>query len=366
MKKTILYDQHVAQGARMEEFGGFEMPIQFDRIHEEHMAVRSRAGIFDVSHMGEILISGKGAISFLEKITTNHVGKIKIGQAQYTLMTNPEGGIIDDLLLYRLDENEFLMVVNAGNTDKNWDWIIENKSYDTETKNISSERGIIALQGPKAGLVLKKLTSAEIDRIPSFYFQKAEVAGVENVLISATGYTGSGGFELYTEVENMSKLWASLMDAGSSVGMVQAGLGARDTLRLEMGYPLYGQDIDENTNPLEAGLGWVVKLTKEDFIGKEAIAEQKRKGLVKILKGFVLPTKRVPREGHILCDSKQNQIGKVTSGTLSPCLEKSIGMGYIDAKKWEEGMEILVFNGKKYFEGHLTKIPFVNVKDYVS
>jgi len=350
----------------MEEFGGFEMPIQFSRIHEEHMAVRSKAGIFDVSHMGEILISGEGAIPFLEKITTNHVGKIEIGQAQYTLMTNPEGGIIDDLLLYRLDEKEFLMVVNAGNTEKNWDWIIENKSYDTETRKVSAERGIIALQGPKAGSILKKLTVSDIDTIPSFCFQKAEVAGVEDVLVSATGYTGSGGFELYTKEENMSKLWASLMEAGLSEGMVQAGLGARDTLRLEMGYPLYGQDIDETTNHLEAGLGWVVKLAKEDFIGKEVIAEQKSKGLVKILKGFVLPTKRVPRGGHILCDSKQNQIGKVTSGTLSPCLQKSIGTGYLDAKKWKEGMETQVFNGKKYFEGHLSKIPFVNVKDYVS
>lgn len=366
MKKTALFDQHVNGGARMEEFGGFEMPIQFTRIHEEHMAVRKKAGIFDVSHMGEMIIEGEGAVRFLEKITTNHAGKIKVGQAQYTLMTNPEGGIIDDLLLYRLGEDRFMMVVNAGNTDKDWDWIIENKSFDTRTENISSTGGIIAVQGPRASGILSKLTSVPVDAIPFYHFEKGEIAGIKDVLISATGYTGSGGFELYTDGENMAHLWAALMEAGTPEGMVQAGLGARDTLRLEMGYPLYGQDIDEDINPLEAGLGWIVKLDKEGFIGKDAITKQKSKGLVKLLRGFVLFTKRVPREGHILCDLNKKKIGEVTSGTFSPCLEKSIGMGYIDTNELKKGMEILVFNGKKYFEGRLSKTPFVNVKDYVS
>lgn len=366
MKKTALFEQHVRQGAKMEEFGGFEMPIQYTRIHEEHMSVRTKAGLFDVSHMGEILIEGEGAVSFLEKMTTNQVSKIKVGQAQYTLMTNPEGGIIDDLLLYRLAEQSFLMVVNAGNTEKDWDWLIENKSFDTTTENISAAGGIIALQGPKAVAILSKITPVPVEAISYYHFVKGEVAGIKEVLISATGYTGSGGFELYTEAGNMASLWAALMEAGTSEGMVQAGLGARDTLRLEMGYPLYGQDIDEATSPLEAGLEWVVKYDKGEFVGKEMILEQKSKGLVKLLKGFILHTRRVPRAGHIICDLQKKKIGEVTSGTLSPCLEESIGMGYIDVNELKKGMKILVFNGKKYFEGHLSNTPFVNVKDYVS
>lgn len=366
MRKTALYDVHVSREARMEEYGGFLMPIQFSKIQDEHMAVRTSAGLFDVSHMGEFLVEGKGAVPFLEKMTTNKVSALKVGQAQYTLMANEKGGIIDDLVLYRLEENRFMMVVNAANTAKDWDWLIENKSFDVITENKSSEMGLLALQGPKAKNILARLTATDLETISFYHCRYGEVAGIDSVLISATGYTGSGGFELYVPDDRLVDLWEALREAGRSEDLTPAGLGARDTLRLEMGYPLYGQDIDEKTSPFEAGLGWVVKLKKTAFIGKEQLTKQKSKDLVETLKGFTLRKKRVPRTGHIIYDLHKKVIGRVTSGTFSPCLQKSIGMGYIRTSQMTEGMEILVFDGKKFLEGYLTETPFVNVEDYVS
>ncbi|HLU95027.1 MAG TPA: glycine cleavage system aminomethyltransferase GcvT [Membranihabitans sp.] len=366
MNKTPLYENHLAHGARMTDFSGFQMPVQFTRIQDEHMAVRQNAGIFDVSHMGEFLVEGAGALALLEKITTNTVSALAIGQAQYTLMTNPEGGIIDDLIIYRLGEQSYLLVVNAGNIRKDWDWIIENKSLDTYTSNESENTGLIALQGPGAGEILQKLTPVPLDEIAYYHFKKGPVSGIQDVIISATGYTGSGGFELYTEASQIEKLWNDICEAGADSGLLRAGLGARDTLRLEMGFGLYGQDIDDSTSPLEAGLGWVTKLDKDFFIGQDALVKQKSKGVVNRLKCFVLDDKRVARTGYTIHATDHKKIGEVRSGTFSPCLQRPIGMGYIDTRLLKKASRILISNGKKFFEGEIVKPPFVNVKDYVS
>lgn len=366
MNKTPLYENHVNHGAKMTDFSGYEMPLQYTRIQEEHMAVRQHAGLFDVSHMGEFIVEGEGALALLEKITTNKVSDIAVGQAQYTLMTNPEGGIIDDLLIYRLEEKQYMLVVNAGNMRKDWNWIIENKSYDSVTRNISSETGLIALQGPHAIEILQPLTSVDLNDISFYHFTKGAIGGLPDVLISATGYTGSGGFELYIDSDQVVELWESVMEAGKNEGLIRAGLGARDTLRLEMGYCLYGQDIDEQTTPWEAGLGWVTKMNKEPFIGHEALAKQKSKGVVERLKCFELNDKRVPRAGYTIHNMDKKKIGEVTSGTFSPCLQKPIGMGYITSNLLGKDKQVLISNGKKYFEGNIVKPPFVNVKDYVS
>jgi len=366
MNRTPLYENHVEHGARMTDFSGFQMPVQFSKIQDEHMAVRQKAGIFDVSHMGEFIVEGKGALILLENLTTNKVSDISIGQAQYTLMTNPHGGIIDDLIIYRLGEDKYMLVVNAGNIKKDWNWIIENKSYDSQALNISAETGLIALQGPRSIEILQKLTKIAIQDIPFYHFQKGEVSGVKDVLISATGYTGSGGFELYVDVGHLVKLWDDICDAGEGLGLMRAGLGARDTLRLEMGYSLYGQDIDEQTTPLEAGLGWITKLEKEAFIGRQALVKQKSKGVVDRLKGFELNDRRVPRTGYTIHNSDERMIGKVRSGTFSPCLQRPIGMGYIKSGLLKGDKKLLISNGKKYFEGNIVKPPFVNVKNYVS
>lgn len=366
MSKTLLYENHLTHGARMTDFSEFQMPVQFTRIQDEHMAVRENAGIFDVSHMGEFLVEGPGALPLLEKITTNKVSAMTVGQAQYTLMLNPEGGIVDDLIIYRLGDNSFLMVVNAGNIRKDWDWLIENKSLDTDTRNMSEETGLIALQGPRAIEILQKLTSVTLRDIPYYHFRNGEVSGIPDVLISATGYTGSGGFELYVGSDQIVHLWEAICAVGEDHGMLRAGLGARDTLRLEMGYSLYGQDIDEQTTPLEAGLSWVTKLNKEYFIGQDALVKQKSKGVVYRLKCFVLNDKRVPRTGYTIHDTNKKKIGEVRSGTFSPCLQKPIGMGYIHTDFLNKGSQLVISNGRKYFEGNIVKPPFVNVNDYVS
>lgn len=366
MNKTPLYENHVSHGARMTDFSGYEMPVQFTRIQEEHMAVREHAGLFDVSHMGEFIVEGAGALALLEKLTTNRLGDISVGQAQYTLMTNPKGGIIDDLIIYRLEKDQYMLVVNAGNIRKDWDWIIENKSYDTVTRNISSETGLIALQGPRAKEILQPLTSVDLNKISFYHFAKGAVGSLKDVLISATGYTGSGGFELYVDSDQVVNLWETIIDAGEKHGLKRAGLGARDTLRLEMGYCLYGQDIDEKTTPWEAGLGWITKMNKESFTGQEALAKQKSKGVVERLKCFELNDKRVPRTGYTIHGMDKKKIGDVRSGTYSPCLQRPIGMGYITTNLLGKDKQVLISNGKKYFEGNIVKPPFVNVKDYVS
>lgn len=366
MKTTPLYENHINNGARMTDFSGFQMPVQFSKIQDEHMAVRQNAGIFDVSHMGEFIVEGEGALDLLEKITTNKVSDLNIKQAQYTLMTNAQGGIIDDLIIYRLEEKKYLLVVNAGNIEKDWNWIIENKSYDAITRNISVETGLIALQGPKAANILQELTDVNLKDIATYHFRSGELCGVPNVLIAATGYTGSGGFEIYVGNENLEKVWDSICASGEKHGLLRAGLGARDTLRLEMGYSLYGQDIDEQTSPIEAGLGWVTRLNKGPFPGRDVLIKQKSKGVVERLKCFELNDRRVPRNGYTIHKTDKKKIGEVRSGTFSPCLQKPIGMGYINTSLLKKDKQILISNGKKYFEANLVKPPFVNVKEYVS
>lgn len=363
---TPLYDFHIAQGAKMTDFAGFQMPIQYSGIQEEHMAVRQKAGLFDVSHMGEFIVEGKNAMAVLQKITTNNIATIDIGQAQYTLMTNEQGGIIDDLIIYRLAENKFMLVVNAANIKKDWDWLIENKTLECYTENISEGMGLIALQGPKAIEILKELTAVEIEKIKYYHFKAGAVAGIENVLISATGYTGSGGFELYVDQSQISTVWNEIWSMGQKRGLQLAGLGCRDTLRLEMGYCLYGNDIDETTSPLEAGLAWVTKLKKGDFIGRSALIKQKSKGIVNKLVGFEIAGKRVARAGFTLQDEKSLAIGKVTSGTFSPCLQKPIGLGYIPATYADNQEQIWVSNGRKTWEAVLVKPPFINIDTYGS
>lgn len=366
MKKTPLYDNHVRQGAKMTDFSGYEMPMQFSRIQEEHMAVRTHAGVFDVSHMGEFIVEGTGALPLLERLTTNNVADLKVGRAQYTLMTNPGGGIIDDLIIYRLEEEQYMLVVNAGNIEKDWNWIIENKSYTSVTRNISTETGLIALQGPRSIEILQPLTSVDLKTISSYHFKRDIVAQIDDILISATGYTGSGGFELYVPHEHAVDLWEAILQSGEPHGLKRAGLGARNTLRLEMGYCLYGQDIDEQTTPWEAGLGWITKMNKPSFVGQEKLAKQKSKGVVERLKCFELNDKRVPRSGYTIHNMDKKKIGDVRSGTFSPCLQKPIGMGYIRSNLLGDSNQVLISNGKKYFEGNIVKPPFVNVKDYVS
>ncbi|GAA5219750.1 glycine cleavage system aminomethyltransferase GcvT [Membranihabitans marinus] len=348
----------------MTDFAGYMMPIQYSGIQEEHMAVRQKAGLFDVSHMGEFMVEGEDALAVLQKITTNNVKSLKIGQAQYTLMTNEEGGIIDDLIIYRLDEQKYLMVVNASNIKKDWDWLIENKTLNCRTENVSEQTGLIALQGPKAIQILKRLTDSDIESLEYYHCMMGQVAGASSVLISATGYTGSGGFELYINSDQLVSVWNDIWEIGQQEGLQLAGLGCRDTLRLEMGYCLYGNDIDETTSPLEAGLGWVTKLKKTDFIGQSALIKQKEKGVVRKLIGFKMDGKRVARSGYNILDGKGKVVGEVRSGTFSPCLQTPIGLGYIPKDYEINNKRITISNGRKNFDAEIVKTPFINVNEY--
>jgi aminomethyltransferase len=365
MKNTPLTDKHISLGAKMAEFAGYNMPISYSGIKEEHDAVRNRAGIFDVSHMGEFIIRGKEAFELVQKVTSNDVSKLKIGQAQYSCLPNNDGGIVDDLLVYRLPqdmahegEHSYLLVVNASNMQKDWDWIASHNSFDTRMINISDQTGLIAVQGPKAIEILQKLTSVDLKPIEYYHFTKGRIAGIDNVLISATGYTGSGGFELYADNIHINHLWDEIMNAGKDYGILPAGLGARDTLRLEMGFCLYGNDIDDNTSPLEAGLGWITKVNKGDFIGKNWLMEQKKNGVTKKLVGIIADDRRVPRHGYNILDMNGNEIGVVTSGTQSPSLNIPIGMAYVPLSFSKENTPIQIQIGSKSVNAHVARIPF--------
>ncbi|MBP6184812.1 MAG: glycine cleavage system aminomethyltransferase GcvT [Saprospiraceae bacterium] len=366
---TPLTAIHEALGAKMAPFAGYLMPISYSGIREEHAVVREKVGVFDVTHMGEFIVRGKQALDLVQKVTTNDASKLAIGQAQYSCLPNGEGGIVDDLLVYRLPENmcdegeqAFLLVVNASNMQKDWDWISRHNQYDTRLINISSETGLMAVQGPKAVETLQSLTDIDLSAIPYYHFVKGTIAGVDNVLISATGYTGSGGFELYTENEHLPALWAAVFEAGAPFGIQPCGLGARDTLRLEMGYCLYGNDIDDTTSPLEAGLGWITKLKKGDFVDADRLNAQKAAGLSRKLVGFTVKDRRVPRHGYGLEDGDGNAIGVVTSGTQSPSLDIPIGMGYVSLPFASPGSLIYVNTGAKRLEAEVTTLPFVDVK----
>jgi aminomethyltransferase len=366
--KTPLYDTHVALGAKMVDFAGYEMPVLYTGIQEEHRAVRNAVGVFDVSHMGEFIVRGKEALDLVQKVTSNDASKLEIGQAQYSCLPNASGGIVDDLLVYRLPqdycsdgEQAFLLVVNASNMEKDWNWIESHNSYDTRLINISAETGLIAVQGPKAADLLQPLTDIQLGEIPYYSFRKGTIAGKENVLISATGYTGSGGFELYARNEDIKGIWDVIFSQTKDYDIVPAGLGARDTLRLEMGFCLYGNDIDDTTSPIEAGLGWITKTAKGPFVSSETFSAQRKAGVGRKLVGFETADRRVPRHGYPITDSEGNEIGVVTSGTLSPCLQKPIGMGYVPVEFAAPGTEIQVLANRKSLPAQVVKMPFYKV-----
>lgn len=366
MLHTPLTQKHIDLGAKMADFAGYNMPIVYSSITEEHQAVRNDAGIFDVSHMGEFIVKGKQAFDLVQKVTSNDVSKLEIGEAQYSCLPNLEGGIVDDLLVYRLAEdmcNEgeqaYMLVVNASNIEKDWNWISGFNTFEAKMSNISERTGLIALQGPKAVEILKTLTPVAVENIAYYTFMKGEVAGIPNVLISATGYTGSGGFELYVANENTAALWDALVEAGKAYNLKPCGLGARDTLRLEMGFCLYGNDIDDTTSPLEAGLGWITKIKKSpEFNGKNWLEAQKANGLQRKLVAFTMEDRRVPRHGYLIYSTNENEIGVVTSGTQSPSLDIPIGLGYVPVGLSAPGSKILVQAGKKLLEATVCTLPF--------
>lgn len=366
MKNTPLTEKHIALGAKMAEFAGYNMPISYSGIKEEHEAVRTNAGIFDVSHMGEFIVKGKEALKLVQKITSNDASKLATGEAQYSCMPNNDGGIVDDLLVYRLAEdmcNEgeqaFMLVVNASNMEKDWNWISSHNSFDTRLINISDQTGLIAIQGPKVAEMIQELTSIDLKSIPYYTFKKGSFAGCDNVIISATGYTGAGGFELYASNEDTSKIWDAIMAIGSQKGLLPAGLGARDTLRLEMAFCLYGNDIDDTTSPLEAGLAWITKLDKDDFVGKSWMMDQKKAGLSKKLVGFIMDDRRIPRHGYKVLNDVGVEIGVVTSGTQSPSLNLAIGLAYVPVENAKIGSSLQINMGSRNATAHVVKIPFI-------
>ncbi len=359
MKQTPLTDIHILLGAKMHEFAGYSMPIEYSGIIDEHMAVCKNAGLFDISHMGEFLIKGDNAVDFLQKITTNDLHSLKTGQAQYSCITNRDGGIIDDVVIYRLSETAFMMVVNASNIQKDLDWLNDNILYGTKIEDISGYTGLLAIQGPKAKTILQKLTDIVLNEIPYYRFTTGKVAGADNILISNTGYTGAGGFELYFSKENAVHLWSEIINAGKPYGIKPAGLGARDTLRTEMGYCLYGNEINENTTPLEAGLSWITKfIPGNDFYGRDILEKQKENGITRKLCGFRLNEKGIPRNGYNIVDNENKIIGKVTSGTISPTLKAGIGLGYIQKEYAVNGSGIWIQIRNKNIEAVIIKPPF--------
>lgn len=365
MKETTLTPKHIALGARMAEFAGYNMPIVYTSISDEHMAVRESVGVFDVSHMGEFIVRGKEATQLLAKISSNNAAKLEIGDALYSCMPNHTGGIVDDLLIYRLGEEmcaegelAFMLVVNAANIEKDWNWINENNTFDTRVIDISDHTGLLAVQGPKASELLQPLTDINLSEIAYYKFRKGRFAEVENVVVSATGYTGSGGFELYSRAEDMGQIWEAIFSLKTNYAVKPAGLGARDTLRLEMGYCLYGNDIDDSTSPIEAGLGWITKSKYGTFNSVELFREQRKTGVARKLVGFVAEGRRVPRQGYRILNKHGAGIGIVTSGTLSPCLGQPIGMGYVPSEMTQPDTQILVEAGKKQLLAHIVRPPF--------
>lgn len=365
VKTTPLTNRHIALGAKMAPFAGYNMPISYTNISEEHQVVRNGVGVFDVSHMGEFILRGKDALALIQQVTSNDASKLAIGDAQYSCLPNKEGGIVDDLLVYRLSEDNcsegeqaYMLVVNASNIDKDWDWIAAHNDGDTRMINISDKTGLLAVQGPQAAAVLQKLTAVDLAGMKYYTFEKGTLAGIENVIISATGYTGSGGFELYVDNAHIEELWEAVFAAGAEEGILPVGLGARDTLRLEMGYCLYGNDIDDTTSPIEAGLGWITKTKKGDFNSCEIFKQQRAEGISRKLVGFSLEGRRVPRHGYAIEDLEGNVIGEVTSGTQSPSLGHPVGMGYVTKACAAPDTPIQIVVGSKRLPAKVVKPPF--------
>ncbi len=357
MKNTALTHVHEQLGAKMVPFAGFNMPVQYAGVKIEHEIVRTGVGVFDVSHMGEFLLEGPNALALIQKIASNDASKLQIGDAQYACMPNTTNGIVDDLLIYRIKEELYLLVVNASNIEKDWEWISSHNDLGVSMKNISDVYSLLAIQGPKTVESLQSLTSVDLAAIPFYKFVVGDFAGIENVIISATGYTGAGGFEIYCKNDEVEQVWKAVFKAGEDYNIQPIGLAARDTLRLEMGYCLYGNDINDTTSPIEAGLGWVTKFSK-DFINKEALELQKKQGVEKKLVGFEVVDKGIARHDYAIVDENGNNIGVVTSGTMSPSLNKAIGLGYVQTNFSKLDSEIYIQVRKKQLKAKVVKLPF--------
>jgi len=357
MKDTALSKVHAALGAKMVPFAGYNMPVSYQGINIEHQTVREKVGVFDVSHMGEFFIKGPNALDLIQKVCSNDASKLEDGQAQYSCFPNQDGGIVDDLIVCRITAEKWLLVVNASNIDKDWAWINAHNTIGAVLENCSDQYSLLAIQGPKAIQAMQSLTQEDLSAIKFYTFKINTFAGVENVIISATGYTGSGGFEIYCKNTQVEKIWSQVLEAGSSWGIQPIGLAARDTLRLEMGYCLYGNDIDDTTSPLEAGLGWITKFNKE-FINRASLKKQKEQGVSQTLVGFELSQRGIPRQGYAIVDAQGAPIGRVTSGTMSPSLGKGIGLGYVPVVLKEVGSQIYIQIRNKIVPAMVVKLPF--------
>ena len=357
MKNTALSHIHEQLGAKMVPFAGYNMPVSYEGVTIEHENVRKNLGVFDVSHMGEFLVIGPNALELIQKITTNDASKIVDGQAQYTCLPNDKGGIVDDLIIYRFNAEKWLLVVNASNIQKDWDWITSHNTMEADLQNVSEDYSLLAIQGPKAVEAMQSLTSEDLSAIKFYNFKVSDFAGVEYVIISATGYTGSGGFEIYCKNTEVEQIWKKVLEAGADFGIKPIGLAARDTLRLEMGFCLYGNDIDDTTSPIEAGLGWITKFN-HDFINSEALKKQKEEGVTRKLIGFELTERGIPRQGYDIVDAEGIKIGHVTSGAMSPSLNKGIGLGYVGKEYSKIGNEVFIQIRKKAVPATIVKPPF--------
>ena len=359
MKTTPFTDLHIALGAKMHEFAGYNMPIEYSGIIDEHMTVVNGVGVFDVSHMGEFWVKGPQALPFIQSITSNDASVLPIGKAQYTCFPNEQGGIVDDLLVYHYEPEKYLLVVNASNIEKDWDWCVKHNTFGAELENASDRMAQLAVQGPKACEVLQRLTSVDLASIPYYAFTTGEFAGCKEVIISNTGYTGAGGFELYFYPSDAQKIWDAIFEAGKPEGIKPIGLGARDTLRLEMGFCLYGNDLDDTTSPIEAGLGWITKFVDgKDFTNRAELERQKKEGVARKLCAFELVDKGIPRHGYDIMDAAGETIGHVTSGTMSPVLKKGIGMGYVKTAYAKVGSEIYIQVRNRNLKAQVVKAPF--------
>jgi aminomethyltransferase len=357
MKNTALVEKHLALGAKMVPFAGYNMPVQYEGVNSEHETVRNGVGVFDVSHMGEFLLTGENALDLIQKVTTNDASTLIVGRAQYSCLPNGKGGIVDDLIIYKMTENQYLLVVNASNIDKDWEWISSHNDMGVEMKNLSDDYSLLAIQGPKAVEAMQSLTSIDLSSIKYYHFEVGEFAGIEHVILSATGYTGSGGFEIYCKNEDAEQVWNKVFEAGAHFGIKPIGLAARDTLRLEMGFCLYGNDIDDTTSPIEAGLGWITKFNK-DFTDANLLKAQKENGVTKKLVAFEMIEKGIPRHDYPICNAAGETIGRVTSGTMSPSLKIAIGMGYVTVENAALDSDIFIEIRDKKVKAKVVKLPF--------
>jgi aminomethyltransferase len=358
IKNTALTDTHIQLNAKMVPFAGYNMPVSYEGINAEHDTVRNAVGVFDVSHMGEFILKGKDALDLIQRVTSNDASVLTNGKVQYSCLPNEQGGIVDDLLVYRMTEESYMLVVNASNIDKDWDWISARNTKGVEMHNISDKTSLLAIQGPKAAEALQALTDINLAAMVYYTFEKGKFAGIDNVLVSATGYTGAGGFEIYFENEHANHIWEAVFQAGAAYGIKPIGLGARDTLRLEMGFCLYGNDINDTTSPIEAGLGWITKFTK-DFTNSKNLLAQKENGVAKKLVGFEMIDRGIPRHDYEICDAEGNNIGVVTSGTQSPTLQKGLGMGYVATAHSKTGSEIFIKVRDRLLKAAVVKVPFL-------